>query len=98
MPEYVMKKGVVFQPKHFGANLDQTYRFKKIYYEHEATRTGYVAEFNRKRLWQGYKDYFAALKLIDERFDAAKADYLSKKDELTSRAFWEKVYDQDQVK
>lgn len=29
MPEYVMKKGVVFQPKHFGANLDQTYRFKK---------------------------------------------------------------------
>lgn len=98
MPEYVMKKGVVFQPKHFGANLDQTYRFKKIYYEHEATRTGYVAEFNRKRLWQGYKDYFAALKLIDERFDAAKADYLSKKDELTSRAFWEKVYDQEQEK
>ncbi len=98
MPEYVMKKGVAFQPKHFGANLDQTYRFKEIYYEHEATRTSHVVQFDRKRLWQGYKDYFTALKLIDERFDAAKADYLSKKDELTSRAFWEKVYDQEQEK
>lgn len=94
LPECFMKKGIVYQGKFFSANLDQTYRFKKIYYEHEATRTGYVAEFNRKRLWQGYKDYFAAIKLINERFDAAKADYLSNKDELTSRHFWEKVYAQ----
>ena len=64
MPDFLMKKGVVFQPKHFGANLDQTYRFKEIYYEHEATRTGYIAKFNRQRLWQAYKDYFATLKLI----------------------------------
>lgn len=95
MPECVMKKGVVFQPKHFSANLDQTYRFKEIYYEHEATRTGYVVKFDRQRLWQAYKDYFAALKLIDEKFDSAKADYLAHQDELTSRAFWEKVYSQD---
>lgn len=41
------------------------------------------------------KDYFAALKLIDEKFDSAKSDCLAAhKDELTSRAFWEKVYKQ----
>nr|AEK99054.1 PamC [Kingella kingae] len=92
LPERFMKKGIIFQPKHFGANLTDIYRYGQVYYEHEATRTGYVATFDRQRLIQAYKDYFAALRLIDEKFDTAKADYLSKKDELTSRAFWEKIY------
>lgn len=92
LPERFMKKGIIFQPKHFGANLTDIYRYRQVYYEHEATRTGYVATFDRQRLIQAYKDYFAALRLIDEKFDTAKADYLSKKDELTSRAFWEKIY------
>ncbi|XXQ69148.1 glycosyltransferase [Neisseriaceae bacterium B1] len=95
LPEKFMKKGIIFQPKHFGANNVEIYRYKQVYYEHEASRTGYVATFDKKRLIQAYKDYFAALRLIDEKFDSAKADYLNKKDELTSRAFWEKVYAQN---
>lgn len=92
LPEKLMKKGVVFQPKHYGANLYQTYRFKHIYYEHEASRTGYVATFDKKRLFQAYVNYFKSLWLIFTKFESAKAEYLSKEQELTSRAFWEKVY------
>ena len=92
MPDYFMKNKIVYQAKHFNADPIITYRFKEIYYEHEATRTGYIAKFNRERLKQAYKDYCEAIKLIDEKFDSAKADYLAHKDELTSRAFWEKVY------
>lgn len=96
LPEKFMKQGIVFQSKHFSANVSQTYRYKHIFYEHEATRTGYIATFDKQRLIQAYKDYFAALRLIDEKFDSAKADYLNKKNELTSREFWEKVYSQNQ--
>lgn len=96
LPESFMKKGIIFQPKHFTANITEIYRYKQVFYEHEATRTGYIATFDKQRLIQAYKDYFAALRLIDEKFDSAKADYLNKKNELTSREFWEKVYSQNQ--
>lgn len=94
LPEFLMKKSYVFQPKHFSANLNQTAQFKHIYYEHEDTRTGYIATFSKKRLLQAYINYFKSLWLIHKNFDNAKAEYLSKEQELTSRAFWEKVYEQ----
>lgn len=92
MPNVFMKNKMVFQPKHFGANLNQTYRYTQIYYEHEATRTGYVATFSKKRLFKAYIDYFKALLLIFRKFDTVKAEYLSKEKELTSRQFWENIY------
>lgn len=94
LPEFLMKQEYVFQPKHFGANLHQIHRYKHIYYEHENTRTGYIATFSKKRLLQAYINYFKSLWLIHKNFDNAKAEYLSKEQELTSRAFWEKVYEQ----
>lgn len=87
LPEFLMKQEYVFQPKHFGANLHQIHRYKHIYYEHEDTRTGYIATFDRQRLFQAYINYFKALWLIYKNFDNAKAEYLSKEQELTSRAF-----------
>lgn len=94
LPKCLMKKDTVYihQPKHFGAHLEHVYRYQNIYYEHEVSKTGYIAKFDKAELIQGYKDYYATLKLIDKCFDSAKAEYLNKIDELTSRAFWEKVY------
>lgn len=92
MPEFWMKNKIVFQPKHFSANLNQIYRYKQIYYEHEATQTGYIATFSKARLLKAYIDYFKSLWLIYRKFDSAKADYISKEKELTSRQFWENVY------
>lgn len=92
MPEFWMKNKIVFQPKHFSANLNQIYRYKQIYYEHEATRTGYIATFSKARLLKAYIDYFKSLWLIYRKFDSAKADYISKEKELTSRQFWENIY------
>lgn len=95
LPERFMKQGMVFQHKHFGANTAQTYRYKHIYYENEASRTGYIATFNKERLLKAYIEYFKTLWLIYQNFDAAKADYISQKDKLTSREFWEEIYSQD---
>lgn len=94
LPEFLMKQEYVFQPKHFGANLHQIHKYKHIYYEHEDTRTGYIATFSKKRLLQAYINYFKSLWLIHKNFDNAKAEYLSKEQELTSREFWEKIYEQ----
>ena len=95
LPDFLLKDATVFQQKHYSANLDQIYRFKRVYYEHEAAHTGYVAKHDKKRLLKGYLDYIKTVWLIYERFDAAKAEYRAKQHELTSREFWEKVYAQD---
>ena len=92
IPSFLMKDEIIFQSKHFRANFRQIFRFKKVFYEHEATRTGYIAQHDKSELISGIINYCKGIVSILKKFDDAKKNYLSNEAELTTKEFWEGVY------
>lgn len=92
IPNFLMKDEIVFQSKHFRANFRQIFIFKKVFYEHEATRTGYIAKHDKSELISGIINYCKGVVSILKKFDDAKKNYLSNEPDLTTKEFWESVY------
>lgn len=71
------------------------YRVKKAVFYNDYNGTAYVSERSYKLLYKAIKDYFRIRNLINKQFDRVKQEYISRKSELTQRAFWENYLDLD---
>lgn len=93
LPSFLLKNDVVFQPKNFRAILKEIFLYKKVIYIDESNKTAYIAEHNKKEIFNGLVQWIKGLWLIFKEFNNAKQDFLAQKDYLTSEDFWREVYD-----
>lgn len=96
LPRIFFKKGMVSQPKGFGGNLREIYRYEKVLYIHFPTNKGFVLEHNKTKFFSYAFRYFKAIYKLARNYDRLKNEYQSSYDELTSIEFWKKQFKQDQ--
>lgn len=88
--------GCFFPPKSRKIVISEPYGNVHILYRRPRTivvdsyGNGLYLERDRKQFWECKRKLDAALKLIDEKYDAAAKSYHDRYKELVSREFWEK--------
>lgn len=95
LPKVFFKKGMVWQPKGFGGNLREVYRYNKVLYIHWPTQKGFILEHNKKKFFSYLIRYTKAAFNLYKNYDSLKKEYQSSYDELTSAEFWKKQFKQD---
>ncbi len=87
------KKKAMFQPKGYGADQAQTYRYRYIHYEHEPLHVGFVLEVDRRRFIDEAREFLTTVWIFHRSFDKLKRRYRDALPEYTNRAFWERVFE-----
>lgn len=95
LPKAFFKKGMVWQPKGFGGNLREVYRYNKVLYIHWPTQKGFILEHDKKKFFSYLIRYTKAAFNLYKNYDSLKKEYQSSYDELTSAEFWKKQFKQD---
>ena len=95
LPKVFFKKGMVWQPKGFGGNLREVYRYNKVLYIHWPTQKGFILEHNKKKFFSYLIRYTKAAFNLYKNYNSLKKEYQSSYDELTSAEFWKKQFKQD---
>ena len=95
LPKVFFKKGMVWQPKGFGGNLREVYRYNKVLYIHWPTQKGFILEHDKKKFFSYLIRYTKAAFNLYKNYDSLKKEYQSSYDELTSAEFWKKQFKQD---
>ena len=95
LPKIFFKKGMVWQPKGFGGNLREVYRYNKVLYIHWPTQKGFILEHDKKKFFSYLIRYTKAAFNLYKNYDSLKKEYESSYDELTSVEFWKKQFKQD---
>lgn len=96
LPNFLLKKSIVLQPKGYGGRLREIYRYNKVLYIHAQTNTGFVLEHDKSKFFSYTFRYFKAIYNLAKNYKALKKEYQDSYDELTSLEFWEKQFKQDQ--
>jgi len=92
LPGFMMKNGIVFQPKASHAIFRQIFRYRRVYYEHEYSGMGYVASHGKRRLFAGLCRFSATCWALLTRFNRVQKQYIHQKQHLTSETFWRDIY------
>lgn len=95
LPKAFFKKGMVWQPKGFGGNLREVYRYNKVLYIHWPTQKGFILEHDKNKFFSYLIRYTKAAFNLYKNYDSLKKEYQSSYDELTSAEFWKKQFKQD---
>jgi GT2 family glycosyltransferase len=95
LPSFLIRNKTMFQPKGYGGNLAETYRYRRIHYEHEPLGIGFVLKFNRKRFFAEAWRFAKAAWRFRSEFTRIRKAYRDALPYLTSRAFWEEAYKQE---
>ena len=88
LPFIFIKKNIIFQFKEFSANTCQTFGFRKIAYEYEPSKMGYVAEFDYYKTLKILRKLLTTLLLIYIKFDFLKRDFRLRAPKLCTKEFW----------
>lgn len=95
LPRIFFKKGVVSQPKGFGGNLREVYRYEKVLYIHFPTNKGFILEHDKGKFFSYSFRYLKAIYNLARNYNRLKKEYRDSYDELTSSEFWKKQFKQD---
>jgi hypothetical protein len=94
LPSFLLNDAVVYQHKSFRGRFREIFGFKHVLYEYEPLPLGYIATHDKSKF---FKEFFVAIKNLFKFFIRSKTlkkQYQNALPEMTSRDFWEKVYDQ----
>lgn len=95
LPEFLFKKGMIWQNKGFGGHLREVFRYKKVLYIHWGTQKGFILEHNKRKFFSYLIRYFKAVYVLYKNYDKLKKDYQASYAELTGSEFWKKQFKQD---
>ncbi len=92
LPDALIRDRTTVQAKSFHGRASGVFRYRRIFYEHAATSTGFVAEFDRRRFFAELKSFLTAWSTFFRRLPALRAEYAAGVHQLTSIAYWREVY------
>jgi galactofuranosylgalactofuranosylrhamnosyl-N-acetylglucosaminyl-diphospho-decaprenol beta-1,5/1,6-galactofuranosyltransferase len=92
LPNFMLRKGIVFQHKGFRGILREIYRYRQVFYEYEPLGIGYVAEYDRKKFFGELCIFsISAIKFL-YNFNKLKNDYKNEIPKMTNEQFWRDAY------
>ena len=95
LPSFLLKDDTVWQRKGFRASFREIFRFKRVYYEYESGHVGYLAHYDRKRFFALLFRLLSMLLRNAPRYRQLRQEYRTRFPAMTSRAFWQTVYADD---
>lgn len=95
LPSFLLKDDTVWQRKGFRASFREIFRFKRVYYEYESGHVGYLAHYDRKRFFALLFRLLGMLLRNAPRYRQLRQEYRTRFPAMTSRAFWQTVYADD---
>lgn len=95
LPRIFFKRGIVSQPKGFGGNLREVYRYERVLYIHYPTNKGFILEHDKSKFFSYGFRYFKAIWKLAKNYQRLKKEYQGSYDELTNTAFWKKQFKQN---
>lgn len=93
LPSALLINRTMVQNKAFHGRASDVFRYRRVLYEHAPTRTGYVAEYDRGRFFGELGAFLRIWLTLMVRLPQLRRLFASGAAELTSRAFWEGVYE-----
>jgi len=98
LPKILRKKAWLILPKNFSGDIRATFRYENVLYYYGPTQEGYCAYRDTKRLVQETKGFLKVEKIFKKHYADIKQDYKSHLNDMTSEAFWRKVYSEPDPK
>lgn len=92
LPEFLLRDQTVFESKSFCASFARVFRFKRVLYYSLATGRGYVAARNRVRCFAIAVRSVVLFSMFFCKINGLKKAYQKALPEMTSEAFWRKIY------
>jgi GT2 family glycosyltransferase len=92
LPKALIRDAVVLQEKAFHGAAAAVFRYRRILYEHFPTDTAFVAEYDRPRFFAQLANGASALATLLLRLRSLRAAHRRGWDEMTTEAFWRRVY------
>lgn len=92
LPSFLLRDQTVFEIKSFRANFRRVFRFKRVLYYSESTKLGYIAILDQRRFLSIMIRSIGILGKFFFNFPQLRNDYQKALPEMTSEAFWRKIY------
>jgi GT2 family glycosyltransferase len=92
LPNRLIKTRMLFQRKSFQGNYREIFRNRKVLYEYEPLGLGYIATYDKARFFTELYVFFRRFLRLARNYRDLQKSYKKALPELTSRKFWEGVY------
>jgi hypothetical protein len=92
LPGFLIKDRTTVQPKNFHGRASGVFRYRRVLYEHVASGTGFVAEYDRARFFRELAAFLGVWARLLWRLPALRREYAAGAEALTSVEFWRQVY------
>ncbi len=93
VPRIFFHKAIVQQHKGYGGALKEVYLYEKVLYLHQPTNKGFIVEHSKKKFFKLLLRYIRTVISFSLKYNKLKNEYQSTYDELTSKEFWKKQFD-----
>lgn len=92
LPTPLIKDRTIVQDKSFHGRASSTFRYRRVLYEHPASGTGFVAEYDRPRFFAELGAFIGVATRLAWRLAALQREYRAAAERFGRRAFWNEVH------
>jgi galactofuranosylgalactofuranosylrhamnosyl-N-acetylglucosaminyl-diphospho-decaprenol beta-1,5/1,6-galactofuranosyltransferase len=92
LPDALIRDRLTVQPKAFHGRASAVFRYRRVLYEHAASGTGFVAEFDRPRFFRELGRFLKTWALLFARRKQLRSAYESGAQQMSTLEFWRSVY------
>jgi galactofuranosylgalactofuranosylrhamnosyl-N-acetylglucosaminyl-diphospho-decaprenol beta-1,5/1,6-galactofuranosyltransferase len=92
LPDSLLMNRMTLQDKAFHGKASQVFRYRKVLYEHAASGTGYIAEYDRARFFSEVRAFVPAWTSLFRHLGTLRRRYAAGVEQMASLAFWRGVY------
>ena len=92
---FLVRNKTVVQPKSFRGKLREVFLYRKVLYRYEPYRLCYLVKYDAGTFWKEVPGFIRLVMKFTIRHRQLRNDYISALPEMTSKQFWESVYQAD---
>lgn len=92
LPKALIKDRTIVQDKNFHGRASATFRYRRVLYEHPASGTGFVAEYDRPRFFAELGAFVRVASRLAWRMAELQRAYRDAAERYGQREFWNEVH------
>jgi GT2 family glycosyltransferase len=92
LPRALLLDRVQVQEKGYHGSASSVFRFRRVLYEHRASGTGYIAEYDRRLFFAELGHFLRTATSLLVRLPALRRAHALGMEEMCTSAFWREVY------
>ncbi|MBV9892378.1 MAG: hypothetical protein JO090_16005 [Rhizobacter sp.] len=92
LPGFLLRDRMTVQEKGFHGQASAVFRYRRVLYEHVASGTGFIADYDRRRFFAELTAFLPVWATLFARLPTLRRAYAAGAREMTTMAFWRGVY------